>query len=248
MDIVLKIFAGLTGLFGASVLFAAFQKNFNHLGMTLGGFTYLVGGFFGLYLHSWWPAVTGIILAIIIRKIFGEPDYERSPDYGVALTKKETRDIEKVEKFIMTFLKSDPIGVHIFSDLAQKWAESGSLHKFSIEVDKAEPLTNNIFPWFMNRLRLKIQDLPAYTSDEFNQMVRFLNQSSGQYLETIYQITKKYELDIDQFRANPGEYLDMLSVEDGNVVLFAIFADIVVHTELRLLQYLYSWWNPVQTA
>jgi len=37
MDIVLKIFIGLAGLFGASVLLATFQKNFNHKGMTFAG-------------------------------------------------------------------------------------------------------------------------------------------------------------------------------------------------------------------
>ena len=78
MDIVLKIYTGLTGLFGASVLLASFQKNFNHKGMTFAGLSYLLGGSFGLYFHSWWPAITGIIIAIIIKKIFGEPDYSET--------------------------------------------------------------------------------------------------------------------------------------------------------------------------
>jgi hypothetical protein len=78
MEVVLNIFAGLTGLLGIFVLLTTMVKRFSHKGMILAGLSYLIGGSLSLYLSSWMPALIGIILAIVIRKIFGEPDYSEN--------------------------------------------------------------------------------------------------------------------------------------------------------------------------
>jgi hypothetical protein len=85
MEIVLKIFAGLTVILGSFIFLMALAKKFSHLGMTLAGLTYLLGGCLSLYINSWWPALIGIILAVIIRKIFGEPDYSEQNSSGIDL-------------------------------------------------------------------------------------------------------------------------------------------------------------------
>jgi hypothetical protein len=78
MEIVLKIFAGLTGLMGIFVFLTALVKSFSHKGMVLAGLSYLIGGFVSLYLVSWVPALTGIVVAIIIKKYLSEPDYSEN--------------------------------------------------------------------------------------------------------------------------------------------------------------------------
>ena len=78
MEIILKIFAGLTCLIGIFVLLAALAKNFNHKGMVLAGLSYLIGNALGLFIMSWVPALTRIVLAIFIRKYMGEPDYSEN--------------------------------------------------------------------------------------------------------------------------------------------------------------------------
>lgn len=75
MEIALKIISSLTCLIGVIVLFAAIQKRFKHFGMTIAGLTYFISGILSLYYNIWWPAITGIIVAVVIRKKFGEPDY-----------------------------------------------------------------------------------------------------------------------------------------------------------------------------
>ncbi len=246
MEIILKIIAGLTGLFGAFVFLSAILKGFDHKGITLGGLSYLLGGVASFYYVIWWPIVVGIVLALVIRKVYGEPDYNRAPDYVFVLSKEEAKDIEKIGEFILKFLKSDEVGRHILSNQTQIWAESGFLQKFCNETKLADPLTYNLVPWFMNHLRPKIQMLPNYSSQDFRQLASQLNDQSGKYLETAYQIAKKYNLDEKELRSNPSNYMNSLSIEDRTDFSFAIFADNIIHTELRALQYLFSWWNPIQ--
>lgn len=244
MEIVFRIFGGLTGLFGIFVLLTAMRKGFSHKGTTLSGLCYLLGGIGSFYFISWWPALLGIILTLFIRRILGVTDYVKTPDYGFALSKNETGDVEKVGKFILDFLKSDSIGKNLLNPETQQWAASGFISKFSFELKLGEPLTKNLVPWFMNYMRPKIQALSNYDPEEYNQLVRGLNDRSGRYLERTYQITTKYNIDDELFKSNTGGFLNSLSNEDKEKASYAIFADDITQTELRILQYLYSWWTP----
>jgi hypothetical protein len=244
VDIFLKIVASLTGLLGGFILLAAMLKRFEHKGMTLAGISYLLGGLLSLVYPNWWPLIIGILTAVVIRKKYGEPNYERTPEYGVALTKKEAKDAEKVGMFLIAFLKTDPIGKNLFDKKFQDWSETGFLKKFALETENKEPLTNNIVPWFMNYMRPKIGDLSKINSDEFNQLVKNLNEKSANHLETLFEITEKYNLSIEQVRFHVNFPSGSLPRDDQKLMYYSIFADNIIHTELRVLQYLYTWWNP----
>lgn len=77
MTTVLYILAGLSGAFGFFVLVTASKYNFRHLGLTLGGLSYIGGGLLTWKLMTWWPLVAAWILAFVIRKIFGDPTREK---------------------------------------------------------------------------------------------------------------------------------------------------------------------------
>lgn len=71
MQILLYIAGGLSGIMGFFILIASFK--FRHLGLTLGGLSYLIGGFLAIYQSNWWFVMGAWILAFGIRKIFGDP-------------------------------------------------------------------------------------------------------------------------------------------------------------------------------
>ena len=81
MDTILLIVGILCGLYGLFILFASLVKKFQHIGMTLAGICFLVGGLLCFYLNSWWPIVGAVVLTIIIRRAFGEPDYSKGNIY-----------------------------------------------------------------------------------------------------------------------------------------------------------------------
>ena len=72
MQIVLYIIAGLSILMGYFILVTASKYQFKHLGFTLGGLTYLIGGLISINMLTWWPVFGAWVLAFGIRKIFGD--------------------------------------------------------------------------------------------------------------------------------------------------------------------------------
>ena len=76
MQIALYIIAGLSMLMGVFILVTASKYQFKHLGLTLGGLTYLVGGLLSIFMLTWWPVIGAWVLAFGIRKIFGDPTKE----------------------------------------------------------------------------------------------------------------------------------------------------------------------------
>ncbi len=76
MQIVLYIIAGLSILMGLFILVTASKYQFKHLGLTLGGLTYLIGGLLSIKMLTWWPVIGAWVLAFGIRKIFGDPTKE----------------------------------------------------------------------------------------------------------------------------------------------------------------------------
>lgn len=135
MEIILKIIASLTGLLGGFILFTTILKRFEHKGMALAGLSYLIGGLLSFIYLSWWPLIGGILIAVAIKRKYGEPNYERSPEYGFALTKSEVNDAEKVGLFVIAFLKSDSVGKNLLDEKFQKWAEQGFLKTYALEVE-----------------------------------------------------------------------------------------------------------------
>ena len=63
-------------LMGVFILVTASKYQFKHLGLTLGGLTYLVGGLLSIIMLTWWPVIGAWVLAFGIRKIFGDPTKE----------------------------------------------------------------------------------------------------------------------------------------------------------------------------
>jgi hypothetical protein len=243
MEIILKIFAGLTTLIGVFILLTAAIKRFHHIGMTLAGVSYLIGGLGCFYFNSWWTIILGISFAFFIRKRFGEPDFSQPFGMGSELpTRKELDDL-KIGEIVITFLKSDKIGKNILSSEFQKMAEAGFLEKFSSDLNLEMPKTHNIVPWFMLYMKPKIKNLASYNSEEWNQILKGLSKLNGNYLEKIYQISTKYNINADLLKSNPENWLKMLNNDDRLEFSFAIFADVLLHTELRILEYLYSEWN-----
>jgi hypothetical protein len=243
MDIVLKIVSGLIAIYGIFILYTSFLRRFDHLGMALAGIICFAGGNLSFYLNSWWIVLTTIVLVFITQKIFGEPDYGRSPDYGFVLSEKEVTDNKKVGEFILKFLKIDPIGKQLMNEDFQKLTSLGFLYRFSSELKLDEPVTNNLVPWFMVYMLPKIQSLPHYSQNDFNNLVIKKSDESGDYLEALYQIVKEY--DIKKEELYTSEFLNHLSDEDRVNAEYVMFAENIINTELRILQYLYSWWYPV---
>ncbi len=58
---------------GYYVLKAAAKYKFKELGLTFGGLSYLLGGILALLTVSWIPLVSGFILALVFRTLFGDP-------------------------------------------------------------------------------------------------------------------------------------------------------------------------------
>ncbi len=73
MLILLYILAGLSLIMGSLILVAAYEYDFIHLGLTLGGLSYIIGGLLTIKLFSWWPLIGGWLATFVIRKVFDDP-------------------------------------------------------------------------------------------------------------------------------------------------------------------------------
>lgn len=73
MKIVFYALIGLFALLGIGTLNAAAQVKFKHVGLLLGGLSYLGTSIVAYGLDSWWPLPIGFGLAWLAGFLFGDP-------------------------------------------------------------------------------------------------------------------------------------------------------------------------------
>jgi hypothetical protein len=72
MEILLIVVATLSMLYGLLLFIASSQNKFEHRGLLLGSIIFFTGGLLGILSYSWWIVAGGILMPLIIRRIFGE--------------------------------------------------------------------------------------------------------------------------------------------------------------------------------
>ncbi|MEQ9220947.1 MAG: hypothetical protein RLO17_23030 [Cyclobacteriaceae bacterium] len=241
MEILYYILAALMSLFGLTVLIAASKYQFQHLGLTLGGLAYLSGGLLTGYLLTWWPLISGFILAIIFKKLFGDPSETVKNEY-FELSKSIVKDPAKLGELLMDEIKNDPICKQLFNKHYVQLAENGFLLKFSQDNLNEEPFTTNLVPWFLDRLRRDLSEQADSTKEDFLELINNLKKKDAQYLELVYQIVDKYNLKTYDLKEIYSQHLSKFSTDDRMSIEYGLFADLLLTGELRILEYVYQKW------
>lgn len=158
------------------------------------------------------------------------------------ITRESANDRLKIGEYVLSFLKEDVFCKELMSDYFQQWASNGFIESFcKIHFNQA-PESISLIPWFMNRVFIDISSLQNSSKDEFQKVINVLDKLDANYLELIYQITKKHQIDPDDFRKNLKEHLNKLNKTEASQVLFALFSDGILHSEVIILNSVYKNW------
>jgi len=158
------------------------------------------------------------------------------------LTREQANDRLKIGEYVLSFLKEDVFCKELMSDYFQQWASNGFIESFCKIHFNQVPESINFIPWFMNRVFMDISSLQNSSKDEFQKVVNILDKLDASYLELIYQITKKHQIDPDDFKKNLKEHLNKLDKAEASQVLFAFFSDGILHSEVIILNSVYENW------
>lgn len=77
MTIFLYVIAGGFILYGASIALAFMGADRFQVSLLLGGSAFVLGGIMAINETAWWPLPAGFSIALIVRKVFGDPGFER---------------------------------------------------------------------------------------------------------------------------------------------------------------------------
>ena len=162
------------------------------------------------------------------------------------LKREDLEDRVLVGKCLMFFIKNDPFCKEINSKFMQNCAQNGLLHNFCKTFFKSEPKTTNLIPWFMDMVASDMLLNKNNSQEQWQKHIDMLSRFDITFLDQIFRLSKKYNIDTDSIKENPQNAFKILNKEDKATLTFAFFSDGILHSEIRILSYYFKQWFGVE--
>jgi len=186
-----------------------------------------------------------IWLKLILLKQLQEKLLKRKQMQNNLLLKQENAsDRHIVGLFLSNLLETHPYIKELKSNYIQQWAKNGLLKSFSRVFFNSEPNTENLVVWFMDRVFMDLSQHKNSTKKQMKQFIDFLSKKDIEFLENMAKIAGKYNLEITEFINNSKNLIleKTINDDDSALLLFSIFADAIIHSEVLVFSYLYEQW------
>jgi hypothetical protein len=155
------------------------------------------------------------------------------------LRKSDISNIERVDEFVLWFIKNDPIVKGISNPSSNIIFEEGYRPK-SGTLNNPESFAdvNTLTEWFVIKVFIDLNMLKDATKDEFKQFIDILDESSTETLSVTMEIAMKYSVNFESFIYG-REIQKIPTGTEREWFKVNFLGDNVLSAEIRILAWLY---------